>query len=836
MPKKSPFIVATFSLLLILALLVTGCSKDAQKEAAPTTSAPATGQTVSSEPPPAAEAYVSPREVIVKTALQPSIDPSCLSSNGKFELKSAPIPTSGLEQGSTHIFCVTGVPAGENVTFMLISPDGLQQTFQTPSIQQGNTTVAVQPIVIGADAKPGEWKLIATFQDKRDSISFNVIPATSPFITLAEPVPINPDVVRVSIGGMKPNTQARFAIYRLNPGQPENGIVVSRGELLLESKISVDDFGRADLVLDVTGQPAGPYLLTISPDEATQTNTIIQLPQQERTALAINLQRPEPIPVTNEERGEGPGQEGAQEPASDQRQMPPPPQVVDAKGSLPDSISITVPQAKQPSCQPGATPSVQLWPQSGQVGQWWYGCASGFAPDKPLHVNATLGNGQTVAFDLDKTASDGTKTFRWYSLPSEGHGDFSITISDGVGGKAVWKWRIDAATQPHLLVYPHVILKNMTPKLIMAGFPANAEVRTGIYRLDLPAQPNTAVLVKKFTLTTNPNGVLEQDFQSAGELEPGAYMIMAQSSPVYQFGGISEPATAIEFFSIGTPLPESYEFYSLFVGRTAKPSTEKTESDQAANSTPAPTPNPTPKPNQVVVSAKTDKKGVPVTITIPEDKSAPPTCPKATKGKPSICIMPTTVEQGTYVYMLMRGFKPGTKFAVTVTPPSGRATLFYSLTNKKGIAEGHWYPLSNEKLGKYKVVIRGGGKTFKGSFTVKKATSPHVVVQSRSPVPGANIIVSATGLKPGKVYVLARYRASSVKNGQVNLKLIGTREVKAGKNGGIKVNFTTKRADKGKLFMIVVYEKGSQQPLAQEVYAPGITLYLRYPYAWGGAQ
>jgi len=827
--KFSPFMILLA--LLLLVVLVSGCRQSPEQNAETAGVTPPTNQSPGSSPVSNEIPGPTPSEIVVQTALQPAIDPACLKNTGKFDLIAAPFPPDGLEQGMTHVFCVTGVPAGEMVTFILKSPDGLDQTFQTPSVDQGGVAIAVQPIAIGADAKPGEWTLIASYQDKKDSLRFDVRPATQPFIALTEPVAEDPDIIRVSVGGLQPNTRARFSIYRLQPGQRQDGVIESRGELLLENQIAVDATGRADLVLDVTGQPGGPYLLVLSPaGTSQQTNTVIHLPEQERIALALNIQRPEPVPVSNSERGTGPGLEGAQEPAAfTPEHLPPAPTAAEAGGGLPDSISVALSDANLPPCSPTTTPTVQLWPRSGEVGQWWYGCASGFTPGTPLRIDAVLGNGATTSFDLTDTNADGTKTFRWYSLPEEGSGDFSVSVSDLKGNKATIKWSITPARQPHLLIYPHVVMKDVGAQLSLVGFPQRSNVQLGIYRLDTPDQTNAATLVQKLTVATNKNGIAQQAFSPVNDLTPGVYMLFAQSSPAYHFAGIDTPATAIEFFSVGAPLPEKYEFYSLFVGREAKGNVAVGNEQQSA---------PITQPSQSVqltVSEEKTKRGIPTTIMMPVDNSPLPSCPDATNDAPTICMMPSTTERATYVYMLMHGFKPGTQFGVTVTPPTGATVQFNVKANKDGIADGHWYVLNNERLGAYKVRIRGGGQTFDDSFTVTEATSPHVVVQPRSPQPGTSVIISLSGLKPNTTYLLARYRGSLTDDGRVQFNLFTTKELKTGKNGGVQASFPAKKDQKNRLLLAAVFETGNPQPLAVEVYSPGRELYLRYPFAWGAA-
>jgi len=813
--KRSPYLLFLLT-LLVLSLALAGCHKSPEETSPEVTPLATVAQNADTAPPSNPALSAAPTELVVKTTLRPAIDPACLENKGAFALASAPLPEGGLEPGTVQVFCATGAPAGEIVSFSLKSPDGQEQTFQAPSVDQGTVTAAVQPITIGADAKPGKWTLTASWQDQKDDASFEVKPASQPFIVLSEPVPDDPGVIRVAIGGVEPNALVHFAIYRLQPGQTEGSVVSARGELLLENGVQVDETGRADLVLDVADQPGGPYLLTLLPADASpETSAVVTLPEQGRTVLAVNIQRGGAGEVASTEPGPG----GAQEPAAYTPQnLPPAPKLTESGGGLPETMTVALPDAQLPPCTPTAAPAVQFWPQSGEAGQWWYGCASGFTPDKALRVDAVLGNGDTTSFDLTPTTADGVKSFRWYSLPEEGSGEFSITVSDLTGNKASADWTISAPTQPHLLVYPHVVLTNVGAQLVLTQFPKRAKVQLGIYGID---SAGAATLVKKLTVKTDKKGIVQQAFAAANDLEPGTYMLMAQSAPTYQFAGIDTPATDVEFFSVGAPLEEKYEFYTLFAGREA--GTQVAASDEGEKATPSAEPP---------ASAATES-GVASTLSIPVDNSAAPTCPDAQAGSPTICVKPTTVQRATYLYMLMHDFKPGTKFVVTVTTPKGAAVKFSVQANEDGIADAHWYVLNDDRLGTYKLRIRGGGKTFKGAFKAVKADAPHVVVQPRTPKPGTPVIISISGLKPQTTYVMARYRSTGEAGGQVQFELIDTTQMQTGKGGGAKVTFNTSAGDADTLFMAAVYEKEGSQPLAKEVYAPGQELYLRYPFAWG---
>ncbi len=822
--------------LLILALLLTVMALAGCKNASEKTPASATPDaTVSSANAGAPQPAVghAPAEITVQTALRPAIDPACLEDQGKFVLTSAPLPQDGLEPGAVHVFCAVGAPADEMVTFILKSPDGEEQRFQAPSVNQGAVNVAAQPITIGADAKPGKWTLTASYQDKQDSLKFQVKPASQPFIVLTEPVQENPSVIRVAIGGLPSGARARFAIYRLEPGQTVDGAVESRGVLLLENTIQTDEDGRADLALDVADQPEGPYLLMLTPQaEMGTVSTVVQLPEQERTTLAVNIHRVNAAAAAPEQPGQ-PAESSSSLPqqpvAYTPQSIPPAPVPAEAGGGLPETVTLSLPDSSLPPCAPTSAPALQFWPNKGEVGQWWLGCASGYTPNRALRVDATLGNGATSSFDLTKTEDDGTKYFRWYSLPEEGSGEFAITVSDLTGNIAKLQWTIDPATRPHMLVYPHVVIKGMDAKLYLTGFKKRARVQLGVYRID---DAGVATLVDKLNKKTNKRGVMAQSLDMAQNLEPGTYMIMAQSASAYKFSGVDTPATAIEFFSVGVPLAEKYEFYTLFVGRGQGASVISADSgasaaanggeEAAAAATPAP-------------AATTEATGgVPATLSIPVDNAAAPTCPGAQADAPTICLMPDVIERAEYVYMLMHGFKPNTQFIVAITTPTGIGVKLNVKANAEGVANAHWYALNNEKLGVYRVNIRGGGKRFRGSFKIVKATSPHLVVQPRSPRVGQSVTIAISGLKPTTTYTLARYRSTGEAGGQIQFQLIDAKDMPTGKGGGAQMNFPTPKEATEDIFLAVVYEKGGSQPLAQEVYAPGQELFLRYPFAWGG--
>ena len=810
---RFPLILALLLLLLVLA----GCRK--QEETPPafqfTPAATSVMDQAGAGPGPSSV----PQILVVKTELRPAIDPACLQDVERFALVSAPLPEDGLEPGVVHVFCAVGAPANAAVTFTLTSPEGETQTFLAPSIDQGDVNVAVQPITIGADAAPGKWGLIATYGDLSDGMTFEVRPATQPFVTLAEPVTENPAVVKAAVGGLEPNARVHFAVYRLQPGGIEDGVAVAQGELLIENLIQVDEEGRADVQLDVVDQPSGPYLLAIFlPDQPASATASLQLPAQERMAVAVNIHRE--TAAAGQEVNEppaAPSQPPSQPISLQPGDLPAAPVLAEGSGGLPDTVTFALKAASLPQCLPAPSPTITLWPATGEVGQWWYGCVSGFAPNAPLQVDATLGNGATTSYNLTATNDQGVKTFRWYALPAEGAGEFAITLSDSEGHQAQVSWRIAAAQSPHVLVYPHVILKDVGAELALAGFSARQQVQMGVYRLE----GDVGTRVATFQVKADKRGQLQQAFTLARDLDPGVYALLAQSAPTYHFEGIDAPATAVEFFSVGAPLPERYELYTLSVGRAAGMEAALGESAPPSEQ-PA-----TPEPSAPAVS------GIPATLALPIDSSQAPTCPDSQAGKPAICMLPAVTQRATYVYMLMHGFKPNAKFVIAVTTPTGKTEKFRVQANQEGLADAHWYALNNEKLGLYRVQIRGGGKKFVGAFKVIKATTPHVVVQPRSPKPGTPVIISISGLKPNTTYVLARYRSVGEREGQVQFELIDKTEMTTGKGGGAQEIFRTREEDDGTLFLAALYEKGGSQPLAKEVYGPGQDLYLRYPFAWG---
>ncbi len=802
----SPRLFAILAALFLALFWLTGCTQVSNQ---PQERGPGNVEAPVATP----SAATVPSIIQVQTQLQPAIDPVCLEPRRGFALVYPPIPKEGLEPGMVHLFCAVGAPEGQTVTFTLTDPQGEKTTYQGVSVDQGGVRLAVQPITIGPDAAVGTWTLTASYDEHSDQVSFQVRPASQPFIVLTEPVEDNPDIIKASVGGLPPNAKIYFAVYRLQSGQVQDGMATTQGELLIDDLIQVDEAGRADVQLDVSYQPEGPYLLTFFPPDEP-ASPLIRLPEQERTALPVNIHRPQTVA---EQPSSPPGSSSGAQPAGP---LPPAPEIAEGSGALPQAITVALPSAQLPTCSSTPQPSLRVWPATGEVGQWWYGCATGFTPNQPLQVQATLPNGETSTFNITPTDAQGTHTFRWYAPPSEGTGLLTLQVSDATGATASTQWRIAPATTPHLLVYPHTVEKEVGAELYLTGFPPRTQVQLGLYRLD---EQGAGQQVTTWQVNVDKQGVLEQKpFEQVQKLEPGIYALLAQSAPTYHLSALNIPASAVEFFSVATPLPQAYEFYTLTLGRhtgqlvaVGEEAPASPEQPPAAATTPAPS-----------------TSGIPQTLTIPADHSNPPTCPNATAGQPAICLMPAVTQRATYVYMLMHGFPAGAKFNITVIPPKESPVKFTVTANDQGLAEAHWYALNNERLGTYRVRIRGAGK-YNGAFKVVKATAPHIVVQPRSPQPGTPVIISISGLKPNTTYAVARYRSVGETDGQVQFQLMDVTDMTTGKGGGAQAPFPTQEKDAGTLFLAVLFEKGGSQPLAKEVYAPDQELYLRYPFAWG---
>ena len=490
------------------------------------------------------------------------------------------------------------------------------------------------------------------------------------------------------------------------------------------------------------------------------------------------------------------------------------PQPASGGGELPDTINVNVDAASLPTCQLAAEPALQLWPSDGEIGDWWYGCAVGFAGDQTMNIVVTMANKQQSAWDL-RTNASGAVSFRWYSAPGEGVGDYKVDVTSAGGQKADLTWEIGAATRPHMLIFPHDVTTEVGSVLNLTGFPANAEVEIGMYRLDEQGQ---AAQVKQFTVEADKQGELKQAFEQAFALEDGEYLLVAQGGPLYDFPGINVPASAIDFFGYNTPLSERYDAYMLNLGRTsgqqvAAVATPAGGESEAAGSAPA--------------------GGIPpATLSLTEDTSIKPTCPDVSGDGPAACVMPATVPRGRSVYIPMHGYKAGEKLRVFVTPPGGARVELPATADAEGYADVHWYALNDETLGAYQVSIRGGGSPVDGAFTITDPTQPSLVAQPRSPDAGTPIIVSGAGFEGKEDLILARYRSKGATDGVVTFELVDSQKIKAGGIGGFQTTYRTASGQDGDMFLVAVFRPNSAEPVAQAVYHVGQPLYLRYPFGW----
>ncbi|RME83083.1 MAG: hypothetical protein D6775_09100, partial [Caldilineae bacterium] len=225
----------------------------------------------------------------------------------------------------------------------------------------------------------------------------------------------------------------------------------------------------------------------------------------------------------------------------------------------------------------------------------------------------------------------------------------------------------------------------------------------------------------------------------------------------------------------------------------------------------------------------------PPIYSLSEDTSEPPTCPGAERDQPVVCILPPTLPQGTFTYIVMQGFKSGTRFAITISPPRGAdIELAPRTANKRGFADAYFYALNNDPLGEYTVRVKAGKETYNGSFTVVAPSNPHLVIQPRRAKPGAGVIASVTGFQPGEELILARYRSTITVNGRVNFQLVSKDTVTTDNKGGARIEYAVSRKKaRGKLFVVVVYRPGETTPVAQAVYGAAIDMGVRYPFDWG---
>ena len=623
----------------------------------------------------------------------------------------------------------------------------------------------------------------------------------------------------------------------------EDGKVENQANLLISTRLVADSSGRADLELDVADLPAGPYLLLLIPPDADLGDPpVLDLPDQDRLAIAANLKRGEVAAATEGETTGTTETTGATAPPSGEGALTP--VQVESTTGVPRSMQLNMPVTELPSCLTTSTPTLQIWPTTGEIGNWWYGCATGFAPDKDVEFVVTLPDGEQTQFNLNADAN-GTTPFRWYAAPGEGAGKYSVSAKNDAG-QAELAWDIAESSKPHILVFPHNFQSNVGGELYLSGFPAQQEVKLGLFQID---DQGKAQKVRQWKVTTTGAGFYGARFNQADDLKQGHYALIAQSKPVFQFPGVDTPASAIEFFSLNTSPKSGNDAYTLFLGRPAEtliaaqptaapqptpaPTTQPAETETAtASETPAAPAEETPVVE--TPAAPVAAESPPPTYSLPEDAGETPTCPGATPGESAVCILPATTQQGTFAYMLMHDFKPHTRFNVTITAPNGKKeALQPRKVNADGFTDAYWYALHGEPLGEYKINIKGGGENLSGTLTIVEPTSPHLVVQPRAPQVGSNLTASVTGFDANEDLLFAFYRAECVEDGNVNFKLVGQDDIRTDDKGGATKQFRTARNQKGVLFLILVYRDGQTEPAAQAVYRPGKALHLQYPFAWG---
>ena len=428
-------------------------------------------------------------------------------------------------------------------------------------------------------------------------------------------------------------------------------------------------------------------------------------------------------------------------------------------------------------------------------------------------------SGQSTVFSL-RTNAAGSAPFRWYSAPDEGAGLYEMTVMDAKGQSASVSWSISPATQPHVLVFPHDAKTEVGAEYYLSGFPANSTVELGLYRLDESGQ---GTMIASWSVQTDAEGAFKTDFGQIFGREDGQYALAAIGGPVFKLAGIDAALSAIDFFSYNSVLDERYEVYSLNLNRgeaapVAAQPTPKPETQVTPEVQPTPKAQPTP-------------TFPPQTATLDEDLSPKPACPETDANARAACVLPATVPQGTFTYMLMQGYPPGARIRIRVTQPNKKAVVLRTKADADGFAQAHWYALHNEPLGEYKVRITGGGETFDSAFTVVEPVGPSLVVQPRSPAPKTPAIVSFAGFEPGEKLVLTRYRSEGAQDGKVSFSLLDWDEVRADNQGGGQA-IVRKGQTKGAFYLVRVYRPGDPEPVAEAVYLVGEPLYLRYPVGW----
>ncbi len=849
--------------VLLLLLLLSGCSVPEADNVTPTPDVPPPVDTPDPDAPvgtpePTIRAQ-APITLQINSELKPAVDPICLEGIDDFSLRSAPFPEDGLEPGGSHIFCAVGAAEGAVIEFALVNPDGNEDIRDVISSNQDGAPIAPYSLALTANDKPGQWLLRASYDGESSEVGFTVIEPTRPFIALNQPLSENDSIVNAGIGGLSPGSTARFALYSLVDPRSTTGEAAQNDALLLIStRLVADDFGRADLELDVSDLPPGPYmLLLLPPGTDLDSPAVLQLPEQDHLMVATNLMR---TAVAAGEEEIVPETETEVEVAEVEPQSPDglsAPQLVQSPGIRPNTLQLSLPDLKPAPCLETDAVAVSIGPEAGEIGTWWRGCASGFEAGEKARIAVQMANGQTAIFNIT-AGLDGTAPFRWYGAPGEGSGETTVTVQ-GENGRASVSFDIGPATRPHAMVFPLDYQSNIGGDIYLTGFPAKAAVGLALYKLD---SGGLGEKVKQWQVKTNANGNFSKPLQQAEGLETGRYVVIAQGGPTYVYPGLDTPSSAIAFFSYDVPPAPETEYYALHVGRvgeviaavaptptiaeptaTAEP-TAVVEPTATAEPTPEPTveavavevASPTPEAFQAEVTpippGEAPAEIPPETYSFAVDKSAPVTCPNATPGELTICMLPDVLPRGTFGYMVMHDFKPKAKFTINVKAPNGKITRMTRKANADGYAYAYWYALNNERLGEYQVTIKGGGKTFKDNFTVVEPSTQHAIVQNRSTQPGTAVTFSVAGFEPTETVILARYLNKGTEGGELQFEYVDTKELKTGKGGGAQRKYSTKRGQKGNMYLILVYRLGDAEPITQVVYGVGQPLNSQYPFAW----
>ncbi len=806
-----------FFSLVLLGVGMIACTAQPSLTPAPTTGLLSPTATVEGTPAPTkTPAPALPTTLRVVGDEEPVLPERCRPNGAAFDLIGVDLPLTGLQPGHDYRFCARNAPAETPVRFVLRDPQGNEQAFTVTAVATEQGGVAVLVWRPGPDDRPGRWRLRAEVGDSRQELDFRLREAGAPFVALREPPPADPDILRAAVGGLPPRQTARFAFYRLGA----DGLA----EMLISIGLMADEQGRADLELDVADLAPGRYLLLLVPaDMKLGEPATLDLTAQGRLAVVTTITRPAVAagPVLRIEPATG-------------------------GGELPEHLRFELPAVELPACEPGPEPILRLWPTDGTLGTWWLGCAAGFAANEAIElIIADENEAQTV---LPLTAGpEGTATFRWYSLPGETPGAYRVIANTSAGLQSAVRWQIAEPTQPRVLVFPHAYRSEVGGELALAGFPPATTVTLGLYRLDAQGEGS---LIQSWQLRTDRQGMVKKPFEEAFGLEPGQYAVVAQGGPAFTYPGIPIAISAVDFFGYDEPPAPLFDAYSLFVGRTPGMLTPLTLAELGEPTAPTETPSPTPLATPTGVAATPTPE--PTTVSTPEPTATPtpappqppavvtlpaapdglPTCPGAASG-PIFCLLPATLEQGSFAYMMAHGFPARTPVQVTVRMPNGQVVRIAERTDSNGFADFHWYAMPDEPLGDYQVTARGGNQTFTATFTVVGARGPRLVVQPRQTTANAGVIVGLTGFAANEKLVLVRYAGADATSGTIELRQLDRTPVTTDAAGNAIQVLSTRGARAGQLYLVAVFRAQGEEALAQAVYTLGQPLYLRYPFGWG---